>query len=89
MCSGNINKRVNQRYALLKYFAAPGAEQAVILREQLKMLQPWAIGDQKDFSLRERLLLFPVPRPSGISVLRSVNHSWRAPRRCGGGKRLV
>jgi len=86
-CSGK--KRVNQHYALLRHFAAPGAEQAVILREQPKMLQPWATGDQKDSSLQERLLLFPVPRLLGISVLRSVNHSWRAPRQCGGGKCMV
>lgn len=68
---------------LLKHFAAPGAEQAVIPGEQQQMLQPWTMGDQKDFSLQERLLLFPVPRLSGIcpvfseSFLESTQAVWK------------
>lgn len=61
----------------------PGAEQAVIPGEQQKMLQPWTMGDQKDFTLQERLLLFPFPRLSGIcpvfseSFLESTQAVWR------------
>lgn len=58
-------------------------EQAVIPGEQQKMLQPWTGRDQKDFFLQERLLLFPVPRLSGIcpvfseSFLESTQAVWR------------
>lgn len=82
-CSGN--RRVKQHWVLLRHFAAPaaGAEQAVIPGEQQKMLQPWTGRDQKDFFLQERLLLFPVPRLSGIcpvfseSFLESTQAVWR------------
>lgn len=67
----------------LRRFGAPGAEQALIPGEQQKMLQPWTVRDQKDFFLQERLLLFPVPRLSGIcpvfseSFLESIQAVWR------------